>query len=321
MIVETQVKRIFLLKYMQELHEKEWGKKMDTDKLEMFVRAARLKSITDAAQSLQYTQSGASHMLQSLEEELGGVTLLARSRRGVELTAVGQRLLPLAQEILYWSGQLVQTVDFLQGTEMGLLRVGGFTSAMTLWLPSVLKALREKYPNVQLETMRASYEDVERWVRTGQVDCGFCRLPVHTGLKSYFLADDPLVVITPPNHRLREKEVISYSDLDGEDFIRPTQDRFNDVASLLALSNVTLHFPHMVHDYHEVITSVASGLGISIVPAMMMKMYAFSVSVHQLEDHPHRRIGLVVRNEKNISPITKAFIEITQKLFEDGTLG
>ena len=181
--------------------------------------------------------------------------------------------------------------------------------------------LEKQYPNVQLETMRASYEDVERWVRTGQVDCGFCRLPVHTGLKSYFLADDPLVVITPPNHRLREKEVISYSDLDGEDFIRPTQDRFNDVASLLALSNVTLHFPHMVHDYHEVITSVASGLGISIVPAMMMKMYAFSVSVHQLEDHPHRRIGLVVRNEKNISPITKAFIEITQKLFEDGTLG
>lgn len=293
---------------------------MDIEKLEMFVRAARLKNITDAAQSLQYTQSGASHMLQALEQELGGIELLARSRKGVELTAAGQRLLPLAQEILYWNGQLMQTAAVLQGNETGLLRVGGFTSAMTLWLPAILRELRAQYPNVQLETQRASYADVEHWVKSGQVDCGFCRLPVHAGLKSYYLADDPLVVIMPPDHPLGKKQVLTYADLDGEDFIRPTQDRFNDVASLLAQSNVTLRFPHMVHDYHEVITSVASGLGVSIVPTMMVKLYAFSVCIRPLADQPHRCIGIAVRNERNISPLTQAFIQITRKLFEDGVL-
>lgn len=293
---------------------------MDTDKLEMFVRTARLKNITNAAQSLQYTQSGASHMLQALEQELGGIELLARSRKGVELTAAGQRLLPIAQEILYWNGQLLQTAAALQGTDKGLLRVGGFTSAMTLWLPAILKELHKRYPNMQLETQRASYADSERWVRSGQVDCAFCRLPVHAGLRAYFLTEDPLVVITPVDHHLAAKEVITYKDLNGEDFIRPTQDRFNDVAPLLTQANVALRFPHIVHDYHEVITSVASGLGVSIVPEMMVRLYAFPVTIRPLADQPHRRIGIVVRNEKNISPLTSAFIQITRELFENGTL-
>lgn len=293
---------------------------MDTSKLELFVQLAQLKNITNTAHSLGYTQSGASHMLQSLESELGDIVLFTRSRKGVALTPAGEQLLPLAQELLYWYGQLRQTAGSLQGKETGLLRIAGFTSAMVQWFPVVQKRFGARYPHVQIETMRASYGDVEKWVRTGQADCGFGRLPVRKGLRAYFLAEDPLVAILPAEHPLTEKEILTCADLNGEVFIRPTQDRFADVLPLLKTARITLRFPHIVHDYHEVITTVASGMGVSIVPKMMIQLYTHAVAVRPLLEGPSRKIGLIVRDGNRLPPLTEAFILMTSELFRSGAL-
>ena len=72
---------------------------MDTKKLAALAAAVRLGSFTRAAEELGYTQSGLTHMMNSLEKDVG-FPVLVRSRSGVRLTPAGQRIFPLVQECL-----------------------------------------------------------------------------------------------------------------------------------------------------------------------------------------------------------------------------
>ena len=74
------------------------SKEMDLTKYQVFLKTVECGSFTAAAQQLSFTQSGVSHAISGLEEELG-VTLLSRSRGGVTLTADGWALMPYIQEI------------------------------------------------------------------------------------------------------------------------------------------------------------------------------------------------------------------------------
>lgn len=72
---------------------------MDLRKLEALVVAVELGSFTKAAQQLGYSQSGLTHMMNALEQEIG-FSLLLRDHRGVRLTAQGQQIYPTIQQLL-----------------------------------------------------------------------------------------------------------------------------------------------------------------------------------------------------------------------------
>ena len=294
---------------------------MDKAKLEMFVRIAQMENITDAAESLGYTQSAASHMLRALEKELGigEVGLFRRSRTGVCLNEAGKLLLPTAKEILFHCNRLIHQAEEIRGGGSGVLRLACFSSAMNHWLPHILRAFRKRHPLAQVETMGASYAEVERWLRDGEADCCFCRMPTGPGIESFPLARDPLVAIVPQDHRLAQKEQLSLRDLQGENFIRPTHDRFLDVLPLIRQSGLAFHFRNIVHDYHETISLVASGMGVSVVPLMMADTYPTLICVRHLAEKPFRLLGIAVR-EKGTPALARSFVSITRELFEQQLL-
>ena len=293
---------------------------MDLTKLELFVTAANTCNLTQAAQTLGYTQSGASHILNSLENELGGIALFQRGHHGLTLTAEGERLLPYAQEMIYWYHQMTQTAQLLSKAPVGLLRIAGFTSILTPWMPIILKAFQEQYPNVEFQTLQGNYLDIEQWVLSGQADCGFVRLPAHSSLSTTFLKEDPLLLVLPQDHPLAKQEEISLKDLQGEAFIRTTKGRFADVSSLMEQYQLTFSYPYIMHDYRSVLSLVEAGVGISIIPQMTLQLYSPKVCVRTLKEQPIRHIALATRNIKRISPLTKAFLETTQALFRQGLL-
>ena len=97
---------------------------METAKIAALLAAAELGSISKAAENLGYTQSGVTHIVNSLEEE-AGFPLLMRGNRGVRLTAEGERLAPLMRE-------LVQTADRLE-QELALTRGATPASPSSCW--------------------------------------------------------------------------------------------------------------------------------------------------------------------------------------------
>ena len=179
---------------------------MDLTKYQVFLKTVECGSFTAAAQQLSFTQSGVSHAISGLEEELG-VTLLSRSRGGVTLTADGWALMPYIQEICRQQRSIEERAKDLQGLETGVVRVAVFTSVSVQWMPYILKSFREQYPNIEFELLPSNFNsEITEWVAHGQADCGFVSLPVESHLDSWLLQRDQWKVIVPCNHPLAGRD-------------------------------------------------------------------------------------------------------------------
>ena len=179
---------------------------MSISKYQMFLKTAACGNFSKAAEAMNFTQSGVSHAVQSLEEELG-VTLLSRNRGGVVLTADGRALLPQIEELCAAHHALMQSAASLRGMDTGLVRVATFSSVSAQWLPSILKSFGEIYPNIEFDVVTSDfYEQVEEWILKGTVDCGFLRLPSVKRLHTYALHQDVLQIILPCDHPLAGRD-------------------------------------------------------------------------------------------------------------------
>ena len=179
---------------------------MSLTKYEILLKVAECGSFTRAAQQLNFTQSGISHAVSSLETELG-TTLVVRSHGGVSLTADGRALLPYFREMCALQHQLEQKAADLRGLDTGLVRVATFTSVSEKWMPYILKSFQELYPKIEFELLPSNFNsEITEWVTHGQADCGFVSLPVEKHLDSWLLQRDQWKVIVPCNHPLAGRD-------------------------------------------------------------------------------------------------------------------
>ena len=121
---------------------------METANIAALLAAAELGSISKAAEDLGYTQSGVTHIVNSLEEE-AGFPLLMRGNRGVRLTAEGERLAPLMRELVQTADRLEQELALTRGAERGTVRIGTYSSISLRWMPRILEAFQERYPGIK----------------------------------------------------------------------------------------------------------------------------------------------------------------------------
>ena len=175
---------------------------MSLSKYRIFLKTVELGSFTAAARELNFTQSGISHAIGSLEEELG-VTLLVRSHGGVTPTADGWALTPYFQEMCATQHRMEQHAADLRGLDTGLVRVATFTSVSEKWLPGILKTFQAKYPRIEFELLPSNFNnEISDWVLHGQADCGFISLPMPAEkyLDCWLLQRDQWKVIMPCDH-------------------------------------------------------------------------------------------------------------------------
>lgn len=161
------------------------GGNMNIQKYMAFIKTVEYGSFTKAAQFLDYTQSGISHMINDLEAEWG-VALLERDRSGVRITSDGLKLLPYAKRVCEANNQLLAMIDELHGLKSGLIRIGTFSSVATHWLPNMIRTFQTEYPNIEFELLLGDYTEIENWVIEGRVDFGFLRLPAKSDLETIF---------------------------------------------------------------------------------------------------------------------------------------
>jgi DNA-binding transcriptional LysR family regulator len=110
---------------------------MNIQKYMAFVKAVEYGSFTKAAQSLNYTQSGISRMINDLEKEWG-VFLFERGRAGINLTSDGFKLLPQLKRICNEHEILMAQIEDLHDIQSGIIRIGTFSSVATHWLPNMI---------------------------------------------------------------------------------------------------------------------------------------------------------------------------------------
>ena len=193
---------------------------MSLQKYIALLKTVELGSISQAAEQMGYTQPAVSRMISDLEHEWN-VELLRRSRAGLEVSSVCQRLLPILRSIAADCEELDYTIGEIHGMRTGLVRVGTFTSVSDMWIPGLLMSFQQMYPHIEFELLNSEdYVEIEEWIKHGKVDCGFVSMPTANDLQTYFLKRDMLVAVLPLNHPMTTEPIFPISRLEGEPFIK-----------------------------------------------------------------------------------------------------
>ncbi|MDU9375665.1 HTH-type transcriptional activator CmpR [Methanocorpusculaceae archaeon Sp1] len=281
---------------------------MNIQKYQAFIKTVESGSFTKAAEALGCSQSGISRMIHDLETEWK-VALLERSRAGVRLTSEGLKLLPHAQRVCDEFQKLQMQVDELNGLETGLIRIGTFSSVATHWLPNIIKEFQKDYPNIDYELLLGDYTEIERWILEGRVDCGFLRLPTHPDLETIFLEQDQLRVILPEDHRLADCEKFPVQALCDDPFMLLEKGAKAEISEIFEKNHLTPKVHFTTWDDYAIMSMVESGLGISILPQLILRRVPYKIVAKELNVPAFRNIGIALRDTKTASLAVKRFLE------------
>lgn len=273
-----------------------------------FVAAAEYGSFTKAAEKLNYTQSAISRMINDLESEWK-LSLLERGKAGVRLTSDGLKVFPYAKSICEKYRNLKMQIDELNGLQSGIIRIGTFSSVATHWLPYIIKAFRKDYPNIDYEILLGDYTEIEAWISNGRVDCGFLRLPTNSEFETIFLEQDRLLAVLPENHYLAENKSVSVADLCNEPFMLLEKGAKSEISEIFEKSGFVPQTHFTTWDDYAIMSMIESGLGISVLPELILKRIPYKVVAKELDTPAYRNIGLAYRSKKTLSLAVKKFIE------------
>jgi DNA-binding transcriptional LysR family regulator len=146
---------------------------METTKIKALMAALDSGSLMKAADTLGYTSSGLTHMMNSLEQELH-VTLLVRSPSGVEPTEECRQLMPAFEKIVQDEERLASELELLSQQKKRLIRLGIFSSTSRNMVPQIIKEYTALHPDTAFQLQVGGKEDVAEWLSTEKVDAAVC---------------------------------------------------------------------------------------------------------------------------------------------------
>ncbi len=287
---------------------------MTIKQLRAFQAVALTLSFTQACERLHLSQPALSLAIKGLEETLGGA-LLIRSTRSVRLTPEGETLLPMAKRLLTdWDNaeDLLRQRFTLQ---LGRVAVAAMPSIACNRLPHALRVFREQFPRVNVTVHDVINEQVIDMVRQQQVELGVAFEPeTSDGVDFLPLFDDTFVAVVPPDSPLADAGAIDWNALLDHDFItlqRPSMVRIL-MEQALALRGTELPVAFESHQLATVGRMVASGLGVSAVPALCREqMHELGARCVPLHDPQIRRtVGVVIGAGQELSTAARALYDV-----------
>lgn len=287
--------------------------KMDNNLLKYmaFVKTVDTGSFTKAAESLNYAQSSISKMIADLEKEWG-ISLLERNKKGVSLTSTGKQILPYARKILSDFEEMQQKVDAINGIQTGIVRIGTFSSVAINWLPDIFAKFQQDYPGIDYEMLLGDYDEVERWIDEGRVDCGFLRLPSDHHFDVISLKQDEYKAVLPLDHPLAKKKFLDYEDLNGQPFLLLERGGKTEVSELLEKNHAHPKIRFTTWEDYAIMAMVEKGLGIGVLPEMILKRFPYQIAIRSFKNPYFREIGLAMKDRTKLTPAAWKFIEYLQ---------
>ncbi|MDO5536887.1 MAG: LysR family transcriptional regulator [Desulfovibrionaceae bacterium] len=276
-------------------------------KYQALILTAECGSFTRAAERLFHSQSAVSRMVADLEAEWG-VKLLERRRSGIALTSEGDHLLPYLRRVCEEQRRLRMEVDALNGLEAGLIRIGTFSSVATHWLPGLIRDFQAGHPGIRYELLLGDYGEIERWIHEGRADCGFLRLPAGKGLETVFLERDDFLAVLPAGHRLAALERVPLAALCEEPFLLQESGADTDVSDIFRQQGLRPKVRCTLWDDYAIMSMVESGLGVSLLPRLILKRVPYEVELRELDVPAFRNIGLAVKSREDMPRAVRAFL-------------
>ena len=287
---------------------------MESKKLEALLMAVDLGSFTKAAEVLGYTQSGLTHMMNSLEKEVG-FTLLERGRSGVRLTEEGERIAPAVREFLQANARLDSVIEQVASSRTEIIRVSAYASIAMHWLPGIIQRFREECPDVDVDIRMADHVDVPyELLAQGKMDAILVS-PQDVGQYEWVhLADDPMFAVLPRDFDTQGMTAFPLAAFEARDFIMPSQGFDKDIMRIFNRIGVKPHILPTWVDDPTVISMVSHGLGVSMMTELTVRGRTDGVKLLPVEPASSRELGLAVRSLDAASDGLRHFIDCTKRV-------
>ena len=286
---------------------------MDTRKLEALLTAVELGSFTRAAEVLGYTQSGLTHMMNSLEKDIG-FTVLVRGRSGVQLTPAGQRLLPLVRDCLTSTSALEREITLINTHKEDSVRVAAYESIARHWLPEIIQQFRREHPDVTVDIQMGSVEEVYRWVTEDRVDMCFASRQESVTLDWTPLRDDELFAILPPDYDNGGRSAFPVEEITGKEFLMPSMGFTLDIMRVLNRHGVTPLIRTTQVSDSVILSMVEHGLGVSMLSRLVLQGRQGGVQALPLAPRAVRELGMASRPRRELRPMVRRFMDEAREM-------
>ena len=287
---------------------------MESKKLEALLMAVDLGSFTKAAEVLGYTQSGLTHMMNSLEKEVG-FTLLERGRSGVRLTEEGERIAPAVREFLQANARLDSVIKQVASSRTEIIRVSAYASIAMHWLPGIIQRFREECPDVDVDIRMADHVDVPyELLAQGKMDAILVSPQDEGQYEWVHLADDPMFAVLPKDFDTQGMTAFPLAAFEARDFIMPSQGFDKDIMRIFNRIGVKPHILPTWVDDPTVISMVSHGLGVSMMTELTVRGRTDGVKLLPVEPASSRELGRAVRSLDAASDGLRHFIDCTKRV-------
>ena len=274
---------------------------------EIFEAVVREKSFQKASQLLQMTPSAISHAVSSMEKEVG-FALFIRGKQETVLTTHGELLLPYVRAVLQSEESLHQVIASFRGLEKGTLKLGGFNSACSMWIPEIVKRFQEKFPNIKIEIYQGTYTDLVGWLRNGTIDLSIMSKVDVEGFDYEMLYKDRLLCVVPKGFQTKNPDYITFEEMRSQRFVTQWSSCDGDAQKVLKKHGIEpFTYCHVVDDM-STIAMVEAGMGICILPELLISKWE-NVDWYPMEEDCYREIVLAVNNFHTVSPAVKKMME------------
>ncbi|MDD7884837.1 LysR substrate-binding domain-containing protein [Flavivirga sp. 57AJ16] len=192
---------------------------MTITQLYYVLAVAENQNFTKAAEKCFVTQPTLSMQIQKLEDQLD-VLIFDRSKKPIELTDVGKKIVKQAKNIVNESYRIQDIVDQQKGFIGGEFKLGIIPTVMPTLLPMFLKNFIKKHPKVKLKIEELTTEEIITRINDGHLDAAIAATPLEDeNIKERVLYFEPFMGYIPKNHRLHSHKTIDVSDLDIDDML------------------------------------------------------------------------------------------------------
>lgn len=296
---------------------------MELRYLRYFVAVAEELSFTRAAERLHMAQPPLSQQIRRLEARLG-VMLLHRTKRRVELTEAGRVFLHQAYQAIHSIEQGTLLAQRAGRGEIGRLAVGFLEYTSYTLIPPILRAFRERFPEVNVVLRLFTNTQQVAALRSGQVDVSFLRPPVNDGeIASTLISRERFILAMPANHPLAGNAAVSLKQFANDPFIMYARELgptfHNELFGFCGKAGFSPRVALEVSQIHAAVGLVGSGIGVALVPQSARRVQLDDVVYRPLVERAPNVDVLLAWHPKRSSPLLEAFLQTSRQCVKAST--
>lgn len=256
---------------------------MNLNQLEYFIHVAETLNFTKAAQKCFISQTAMTQQIKALEKNVG-VPLFVRDKHHVELTKAGEVYLAQARIIVERSYEALRLARLASEGVSGKLTIGYIKGYGSSDFDSVLRGFHSAYPGITVNLVRENMSVLLEMLEKGECDLAFTVAPFQKQMHMYeqiehmYLKSYPVMAVLHKGHGLSGKEVLSYQELEGENFImmEPGDRPKDQMEESMLIYERGGYYPNVVAcegDPESLLLMISAGMGISILPEYIIRLH------------------------------------------------